>query len=389
MDVPPRGLNPSGHLDDDQHDENPRGESQRADWKQALQPALIGWLLARACIAIAYFISTLIERSYASSHDNVTRGLFMWDGGHYRAIVEHWYGGVPDDTARFFPLYPGIAKAISWLPGITGDMALLLVAHIGAFAAAVVVWLLVQEVFRDHQLAHRSAVFIAVFPAAYVLTLAYTESLAVLAVACTLLHLHRQNWWWVATWACVAASLRPTGGIIALAILVEVIRLRPWDRIVAVLSALAAAPVGLVVSMWVISLSTNDFWAPVTLQSPIRGEVQDPFSRAFHSIWWIFRDDPAHAYDAFYVVLFLVAVGFMIKYRHPISWIVYSIATLVLVMSSTVITSIGRYGMVAIPLVIVIAQWATSTTRERVLIALSSMLFIGFAVAAFMSWTVP
>lgn len=364
-------------------------ESTRPDWRRALKPALLGWLAARLFISIAYVVSRFLEQHFESSHDNVTNGLFMWDGGHYRALVDGWYSGAPEDTARFFPLYPALARAVAWLPGISGDAALLIVAHVGAFGAVVVVWLLVQDVFSNSELSDRTAILISVFPAAYVLTLAYTESLAIFAVAFTLLHLHRQNWWWVASGAFLAACLRPTGGLIAVAVLVEIIRLRPWNRIGPAIAALTAAPLGLVGSMWIISLSTHDFWAPVTLQRPIRGPFQDPLTRSLQTIWWTFRDDWGHGYDAFFVVLFVTAVVLMIRYRHPLSWILYSVATLVLIMSSFVVTSVGRYGMVAVPLVIVLAQWAHTRVRAVVMLSTSSLVFTGLAVAAFMSWTVP
>ena len=70
-------------------------------------------------------------------------------------------------------------------------------------------------------IADRSAWMIALFPAAFVLAFAYSEGLALLLVAATLLALHRRAFVLAGLLAFVAAALRPVGGLLLVPIAIE------------------------------------------------------------------------------------------------------------------------------------------------------------------------
>lgn len=184
-----------------------------------LVPALVGFVWARVCIAIGY----LLAHQFPSSVEQVPRydemmsqGLLAWDGFFYRLLIDGWYGAVPPDGVRFFPLYPAVARPFGFLLGGRNDLALLLVANVGALIGALLLWQLVLEVIAGQDgdgsgvasvtdLADRSAWMVAVVPAAMTFAMSYTEGPALALNAGVLLMMHRRRWWWCAG---LASTLR-------------------------------------------------------------------------------------------------------------------------------------------------------------------------------------
>ena len=65
-----------------------------------------------------------------------------------------------------------------------------------------------------------------------------------------------------------------------------------------------------------------------------------------------------------FVILWFVLLGVAVWKRQPLSWIAFSAVTLLVACSSQTIDSIGRYGLLAVPLVIALAQWADRRWRS-------------------------
>ncbi len=146
-------------------------------------------------------------------------GVFVgrwWDGWWYERI---WSGGYPDalpvrDGAvvinewAFFPLYPGIVKAVTTATGGTWIVVAPLVSLVLGAIALLVVHRLVAVAAPDAVAARpglplATVAVLAFFPSAVVLQVAYTESLALLLVATSLLLLVRRRYAW--TMLAVAA----------------------------------------------------------------------------------------------------------------------------------------------------------------------------------------
>lgn len=126
-----------------------------------------------------------------------------WDGQWYWDIVLHGYPSTVVDTSgqavqsslAFFPLYPALVKAAMTVTGLGFEVvAPTLSLLIGAAAVLVVFRLL--EVVVDRGRALACTALLCCFPATAVLQSAYTESLALLLVATTLLLLVRRRYLW-------------------------------------------------------------------------------------------------------------------------------------------------------------------------------------------------
>jgi hypothetical protein len=182
----------------------------------------------------------------------VLKEFGQWDGRWYLRIVTGGYpahlGSGTGVDARsvhaFFPLYPMTVRAVQAVLPVSPLSAALLVSWTVGAAACIVVWLVACEVVgRDR--AHRVALAFAFFPGAFVLSMAYAESVMVALSAACLLALMRRRWWLAGVAAALATATRPNALALVLACLVAAVL--AWrehgDRRGAI--AVVMAPVGI------------------------------------------------------------------------------------------------------------------------------------------------
>ena len=374
----------------------------------ALVPTTAGWVWARVCVAIGFVVAHLLSGSVRlpDGRLHLREGLLTWDGTFYRVLAERGYGAGVSGAGRFFPLYPTLGKVLSPVVGGRTDVALLLVANLAAFGAGLVVWQLTTEVFRNRRAADRSAWVLALWPAAFVLVFAYAESLFVLLVAATLLLLHRRSFGLAGLLALVAALVRPVGVLLAVPAFVEVVVAwtgrpdrpgprndddhRPPPKVLGSVLAVLGAPVGTLLALTWISAASGDAWsAPLTVQRQLRAGFHEPVTRLVRALVDVasgqFRDLPNLAFAVLGVGL--LAISF--RRRQPWSWLAYSLVTLLVVLSANNIDSLGRYLMAAVPLLVVLAQWADRPWRVRTVVVLGSVGLVGGTAAALLGHLVP
>lgn len=370
-------------------DPSDRPARRRTD---GLRPALIGFVAARCCIAIGYALAHTVSAGSERVdryEEMMSGGLLSWDGFFYKLIANGGYEAVPRDGVRFFPLYPVASRLLGDALGVDNEVTLLLIANLSALVGAVVLWRLVVETFpangttvglRGRPLADRSAWMVAIVPASLVFAMSYTEGPSLALTAGTLLALHRRNWWWVAVLGFSAALLRPTGILLAVPVLVTLVMDPPpaWRHRLVGLGSAAAPGLGLLTALAWIERTTGDFMAPVTEQSPIRGDLRNPLIRGAEALW-----GSVHGTDidvAPYVVLWPLLLVVAVWRKQPWSWIAFAAVTLLTAMSADVIGSLGRYGLVCVPLVVALAQWAQHRWQQVLVGCVGS---IGLIVTTF------
>lgn len=419
-------------------DETP---SSTPRWRDGLLPVALGWIWARVCLWIGFAISNPLSDALDTPKSGLSfhQMFFMWDGAYYREIADNWYTSLHPDAARFFPVYPELARLLRPVFGGNTEWALLVINNVTAFLGAWVLWRLVVEVLgppvepdsdgvgaegsgklhNGHQegagpngwlnlrqiftpawdlrltgtdaslIAGRAAWLVAVFPAAFVLALAYTEGLALLLCAATLLALQRRSFVMAGLLALVAAALRPVGGLLLVPIAIELWRARPrpapWRSVVAVGGPLAGFGAAIV---W-IERSTHDLLVPFRLQQEIRGGFQDPVTRVLEPIGEFFKGNFRDTYNLGFMLVLLFLGYQAVKRRQPLSWIAFSGISLVILLSSQVTDSLGRYGLVVVPFVIALSQWTDRRWRQ-VLVGLGcSIGFIWLTSEALLTRMVP
>lgn len=361
--------------------------------------AAVGWLWARICVAAGFWVAHLLtpDPTLAAKEDfPLPNGLLSWDGFFYELIAMFGYGGTPADGVRFFPVYPLLGRWLSPLFLGREDVALVVINNVAALVGAVLLARLAFEVLAERDApgtladaaatATRTAWIVAVVPASIALVWAYTEGLALCLTALCLWALHRRAFAWAGAAALFAAALRPTGVLLLVPIVIELVR-RPRPRVGPAVAALAGPVVGILASLAFIERTTGDWLAPLDQQRPIRGPFRNPLVRAAEAVWGLFQNTDTELVP--FVVLWGLLVVVAIRKRQPLSWIAFSVVTLLVALSAQTIDSIGRYGLLAVPLVIALAQWADRRWRMALVGAAGSVGLVIYTAQALQGRIVP
>ena len=205
---------------------SPRAAGTGRAWLDDLGVAVVPWLVSRALVGVAYVVARLTADELDARPVPLADGLFAWDGTWYLRIAEEGYTGAPQEALRFFPLYPTGGRLVGYLLLGRSWIALLLLANVGALAAAALVRRLTLELGGDEVTATRAAWLLLLTPASFVLVWAYSEAVFLVAAAGALLAMRRRAWWWVAGLGMAAALTRPVGVLLALAVAVELVVIR-------------------------------------------------------------------------------------------------------------------------------------------------------------------
>ena len=360
-------------------------------WRDGLLPVAVGWVVARVCIALGNLVARglldVLDTPRGDHH--LAEGLVTWDATYYRLLAEQWYTPLQEDAARFFPLYPGLARLVSPVLGGREDWALVVITNLAALGGALVLWRLVAEVLDDRRVAERAAWMIAVFPGAFVLAWAYSEGLALLFVAATLLALHRRAFALAGALGLLCAVLRPVGGLVLVPILVELYRARPRPPWWSALAAAGGPIAGLGIAMLWIERSTGDLWLPVRIQGDIRGGFQDPVTRVLDPVGEVLRGNFRDVYNLGVMVLLVLLAVVAVRRRQPWSWLAYGGVSLLVLLSSQVTDSIGRYALVVVPFVVALAQWAERRWQQVAVAALGCTGLVWMSSEAWLGRLVP
>jgi hypothetical protein len=152
----------------------------------------------------------------------------LWDSAHYADIAKRGYpidlpraadGHVKPNSWAFLPLYPMLVSAMQWLFGAGFAATGVVVALLFGGGATVMLYLVVRD-----RVGYRPAWFAATLfafgPLAFVLQLAYAESLFLFLFFAALYLIQRRLYGWLIAPAVLACLTRPGGLALALALAV-------------------------------------------------------------------------------------------------------------------------------------------------------------------------
>jgi hypothetical protein len=179
-----------------------------APWQQVLAAYAVSRVVAGLVIAAA---AAWLQNpaGVGDLHPDYLDMVVIWDGQWYRQIVERGYphglpltdlGQVDYNSWAFFPLFPGLVKALM-VTGLPFSVAASVLNLALGAAAAVVIWQLFvarapgAQVGRARsRLAVLAVATWCLLPPAAVLQVAYTEALAAVLLATALLLVVRRNY---------------------------------------------------------------------------------------------------------------------------------------------------------------------------------------------------
>ncbi len=330
--------------------------------------ALGAWCATRAVVAVAWVVTTVPDRSGRSSltGGRLAEGLLAWDGQWYRRIATDGYR-VGGEEIRFWPVFPLLGRMAGWVVGDTGP-GLVLVANLAALVALRLLVELVADATGDEAVAGRAAWAMALWPASFVLVFAYAESVLLAASIAMALALRRGRFAAAALAGLVATLSRPSGlALVVLALGAALPGLRAargWDlagRVAAVVAPIAGfGLVLLAAGRW-----HGDPWAPVSAQSPLRGDLTDPLTRVAQGFGDLFGDERLG--DGLHLPFALAAVVLCVLVWRRVGRVeaAYTALVALVAISAENWNSLERYLLNAFPIFWALGVALGGRSRER------------------------
>ncbi|MFG2643849.1 hypothetical protein ACGFYP_23120 [Streptomyces sp. NPDC048370] len=213
------------------------------------QLALIGYLVCKV-VGVAW----IATQSAESDKSLATLLGHVWDAQWYLGIAQHGYGqaelipgygGGPagrwQDLA-FFPLYPGVVRAVSELLPMTIVGTALLVTCVSSFVAA---WGIhaFGTVLHSNRVGVLLVLLWGLLPQAFIQSMAYPEALFTALCAWSLYALVKQRLITASLLAVAAGLTRPLGVALVAAVVITAVLASPRGR--RTLAAIFIAPLGL------------------------------------------------------------------------------------------------------------------------------------------------
>lgn len=188
-------------------DHPPAVATVRASWRRWW------WLPAVVAVQKLLFWGVAANLDRARWFNN----LFNWDAWFYLDIAENGYrtttfinGRLVRTTMAFFPLYPMLGRALSWLPGMGIRPAMVTIALVSCLVAVCGIFRL-GEALHSARMGAVWALVWAVVPRGFVAAMPYSESMFTALSVWAFVFLARGRWWSAAVLCALAGATRSTG----------------------------------------------------------------------------------------------------------------------------------------------------------------------------------
>ncbi|MGW1911784.1 hypothetical protein ACWCQS_13880 [Streptomyces sp. NPDC002076] len=368
----------------------PRPESAALSPSRPLRPPTLPWITRRgipegALPALALFAAVRLAGILLVIITNAVRGhplvkslAHSWDSRWYLHIAAQGYGhkiwitpqGAVQSDWAFFPLYPGLIRALTTVLPFTPGQAALLISWIAAGVAAYGVYAIGHHLY-GRGVATALVALWAAMPHSVELTIAYTESLFAALAVWSLYCVLKGRWLWAGALAALAGLSRPSGfavaGAVCIAAAYEVVRQRGRAP-ASVWAGAVLAPLGwLGYVLWVGSQTGDLLGGYFKVQSAWDSRFDFGVGSARFTKALLLHGGGA-VYPA---ALVIVAAGVLLfallcLERAPLALVVFAgILVLLVVGGSGSFSSKPRFLLPAFPLLIPMARALTRTWRVR------------------------
>jgi Mannosyltransferase (PIG-V) len=322
---------------------------------------------------------------------NAFTGWSKFDALWFLEIAQHGYGR-QNGSAAFYPGYPLLIRAVSYLCFGHLLVAAYIVSNAALLAALVVFY---QLTCREHgaQTARRAVLYLAIFPTAFFFYSAYSEALFLLCAVASLSLARSGRWIWAGIAGVAATFTRSFGVVLVIALAVEALQQALEERrsgsagrslhtALAVRLGASLLPLAGVCSYllyW--QLRFHDWYSPIRVENT-------SWDRRFSPPWLTFwrglemalryafvRDSGWLTFDFLLVALGLV-LGIWVATRERLVYAVYTWGSILFFLSETwpgrPLTSDPRYLLSLFPLVWPLARWGRRAGVHQAVVGLSA-----------------
>lgn len=269
----------------------------------------------------------------------------VWDSLHYSEIASSGY--IVQNNIAFFPLYPLLMKLLGVLTGNV-FIAGLIISNACLLIACYYFYKLVR-MDEDKQTSLDSIKFLFLYPTAFVLSGAFTESLYLALIVACFYYARKDNWALAGTLGLLLAMTRSIGVLVIIPLAYEYLRSKDFklERLKPDALFLLLIPMGLAAFMAYCYYIRGDFLAFAHIQTSWGREISNPVYELISGLM--------HAkINAVITVLCLVTLTAFYKKIGFSYWLVGMYSILVPLMTG--IGGMHRYTLVIFPLFIIFAK---------------------------------
>jgi len=307
-----------------------------------------------------------------------------WDTSHYLNIAKEGYSsstvGERHLLIAFFPLFPFLTKLFSFVFQnylLSG----LIVSNIAYGFAVFYLYKLVRLDF-DRDDALRTAIYFSIFPTAYFLHAAYTESLFLALTIASLYYARNDKWALSGVIGMLAAMTRITGILLLPVLLIEYLHQRDFkkENVRKDILWIFVIALGLLIYLIINYVTYGDPLKFLEIQSGHWGMHLSPPTKGFLYSWGITDwGDPGHKitggwFQIIFGLLALILTTYSF-FRIRLSYSIYALATWLVVTSTSFMISIPRYMLTIFPIFIVLAIFGRKKWANYAIIFISLMLY--------------
>jgi hypothetical protein len=298
-----------------------------------------------------------------------------------------------DGSAAFFPLYPVVVRAASWVVGGRPLLGAILVSNAAFFGSLLVLYDLTVREFSE-AVARRTIVYIAIFPTAFFFFAPYSESLFLLLSLIAFREARRDRWASAAAAGALAALTRSIGVVLAPALIVMALERRgerpfPWPRVIAG-AAVLLGPLAYF-GWW--GVAHGDAFAPLDAQANWQREAAFPPATLWNALKLaagVGVQDPNYWLIDVLVVGVVIAAVVAGWRRLPLSYSTYALGSLLIPLSYPFpprpLLSMPRFVAVIFPAFWVLAGAAERRRWPHTAIVASFVGGFGLLAVLFMNW---
>jgi len=304
---------------------------------------------------------------------NIVFALWQrFDANWYLKIAMRGYGN--DGSTVYFPVYPMLIRILIFF--MDPVLAATLVSNLALIGVLALFYRLTATI-ADDAVARRAVIYFLLFPTAFFLTAAYTESLFLFFTLASFLTASRGGWGWSALWGALAALTRLQGVLVIVSL--AYMLWRGMRDLPLRTKVLRSAP------LFMIPIATVSFLAFTNLsllnayQGILHARFVLPWDNILAALSLLFSGKGS-IIDALNLVftLGLIAMMFAVWRKLPFEYTLYSLLMLtapMLRMTTTQpLVSMMRYALVIFPMFIVFAVWGKNGWVNRAIVYVSLLL---------------
>lgn len=316
-----------------------------------------------------------------------------WDVQHYIKIAKYGYGALTVDGKNlqivFFPLFPLLIKLFSYIFQ-NYIVSALLVSNLAYGAAAYYLYKLVKLDFEKED-AYRAVIYFSVFPTAYFLHTAYTESLFLALTISSFYYARNGRWALTGVLGMLAAATRITGILLVPVLIIEYLSQKDYKIRNIRIDIVWIGVIGLGLLAFLIInyvVGADPFYFLKIQNENWTKKLAIPYE-GLKNAWNIFAGEltlnvnsPANKIlgGAAEIIFAFMGLALIIYsfFRLRLSYCLYALATWLIVTSTWFWLSIPRYTLAMFPIFIVLSLFGRRKNINYLIIFISILFYALF-----------